>query len=178
MRITTTRKEFIFLNDSLVLTPSLKQVLAFLEDSAGATSVENYDLHFKVKSITTELLTNGFKHSHANTINILVDIDSNHVIIQKYDTGPPVNFSKSAPVIGKVQLSYDIMCRLFGTYKDEHNVTFSIEECADDEIPDIESITEHFGLLIIAKCADEFTYRYDADNSLNLFTAVINLPAA
>ncbi|MCD8739489.1 hypothetical protein LT679_02645 [Mucilaginibacter roseus] len=178
MRITTTRKEFIFLNDSLVLTPSLKQVLAFLEDSTGASLVENYELHFKVKSITTELLTNGFKHSHANTVNLLVDIDSSHIIIQKYDSGPPVTFGKPGPVAGKVQLSYDIMCRLFANYTGEHNVSFSIEECTDDEIPDIESVTEHFGLLIIAKCADEFTYHYNAENRLNLFTAVIKLPSA
>ncbi|MCC8407406.1 hypothetical protein LJ707_00575 [Mucilaginibacter sp. UR6-1] len=177
MRIRTTHKEFIFLNDKSVLTPSLKQVLAYVEECTGASLIENYEVFFKVKSIATELLTNSFKHSHAHTVNLVVDIDSDKLIIQKYDSGPPVKFGKPGLCNGKKQISYDIMCRLFANYHDEYNVSFAIEECTDDELPDIENLTEHFGLLIITKCADDFIYHYDDENKLNLFTAKINLPA-
>lgn len=178
MRTQTTHQEFVFLNNRAALIPSLNQVLAYIEDRTGISTVKNYELYFKVKSITTELLTNSFKHSHAQTVNLVIDVDGNILTIKKYDNGLPVIFGPAGPNIccGKKQLSYDIMCRLYANYHDTYNVTFNVEECAADELPDIDNLTEHFGLLIITKCADEFSYHYDTENKMNYFTAKINLP--
>ncbi|MBE9586354.1 hypothetical protein IM792_18015 [Mucilaginibacter sp. JRF] len=175
MRIRTTHKEFVFLNDKSVLTASLKEVLAYVEECTGASLTENYDLFFKVKSIITELLTNGFKHSRTSTVNLVIDIDKHSLSIQKYDSELPVTFGSSDINDGKKLLSYDIMCRLFANYRSVYDVSFIIEDCHDDELPEIDNLTEHFGLLIITKCADEFNYYYDQQNKVNLFTAKINL---
>lgn len=177
MRTTSIYKEFIFLNDKLELTSSVNTVMDYVEQCTGASSTNYYDLYFKIKSISVELLTNAFKHAKAETVKLIIDSDENNLIIKKHDCAEPVTFIEPGLLPdGKKQLSYDIMCRLFAKPDAGGLIRFFIEECTDDEWPDINNVSEHFGLLIITKCANEFTYYFDPQNQLNIFTAKIDLP--
>jgi hypothetical protein len=74
----------------------------------------------------------------------------------------------------KKRLAYDVMHQLYAVNQPNNTIRFVVEE-SDIEVPDIHQITEHFGLLIITKCCEEFTYTYDEDTRVNSFTAKVRI---
>ena len=168
-------KYFTFINVSTALTPSLKQVLGYIEENLGDMAYE-HDIYFKAKSIVTELLTNGFKHAGAETVNISVDIDPDHITIIKTDYGIPFKPVTNGTITGtKTRLTFDIMHHLYAVTEPDNQVRFIVEEVPIENM-DVNNIGEHFGLLIITKCSEEFVYHFNMDTKLNSFTAKVRLP--
>ncbi|RYZ93135.1 MAG: hypothetical protein EOP47_29685 [Sphingobacteriaceae bacterium] len=175
MQIKYSGKYFTFINVSTALTPSLKQVLEYIEENLTDFAYDE-DIYFKAKAIVTELLTNGFKHAGADSVNISVDIDPQYITITKTDYGVPFPLALPSTATGtKTRLSYDIMHHLYAINERPHHVRFIVEDVTDEE-PDVYGIGEHFGLLIITKCAEEFVYDFDETSKLNTFTAKVRLP--
>ncbi|RCH55121.1 hypothetical protein DJ568_07985 [Mucilaginibacter hurinus] len=168
-------KYFTFINVSTALTSSLKQVLEYIEENLADFAYAE-DIYFKTKAIITELLTNGFKHAGAETVNISIDIDPQYITIVKTDYGIPFPLVVSGSPQGtKTMLSYDIMHHLYAINLNARQVKFLVEDIIGDET-DIKGVGEHFGLLIITKCSEEFIYDFDEASKLNTFTAKVKLP--
>jgi len=58
---------------------------------------------------------------------------------------------------------------------DYYKIEFKLEEYSKDEEVVIDTLLEHFGLIIITKLSDKFNYSYDPANNLNIFEANIKL---
>lgn len=170
-------KEFVFLNARPALTPSVKQVLEYVEGHFSKHE-HLHDIYFKTKAVVTELLTNGFKHAGTPTISLLVDIGAKYLTIKKQENGTPFSFITYRALPGtKKRLAYDIMHQLFAVNEPDNTIRFVVEE-SDIDAPDINQVTEHFGLLIIAKCTEDFTYNYNEHTKTNSFTAKVKIPVA
>ena len=140
-------------------------------------------LFFKSKLILTELVTNAIKHAHTNDFNLVVGIESDLVKITRIENGNPFSlFSEgralewplAASYIGKpVMILKDKMSNISAVIKDYYDIEFKLEEYSKDEEVVIDTLLEHFGLIIITKLSDKFNYSYDPNNHLNIFEATI-----
>jgi len=177
MHIQYSRKEFIFVNDRTALTASVKQVLEYIEQQLTGLEYK-HDIYFKTKSVVTELLTNAAKHAGTDTLNIYIDIDEDYLTIKKKECGMPFTLVKYNAMPGtKKRLTYDIMHSLYAINEPNNTIRFMVEESPDDNL-DINEVAEHFGLLIVTKCAEEFIYHYDEGTKLNTFTVKVRMLAS
>lgn len=162
------------------LTKSLKQVLGFI-GSLLPVYPEIEQILFKSKIVVTELLTNAIKHSGpSETMLRVVFNNTSEVTIEKTDFGNrfnPGNKISRLKTTGEniVQLSKDSMHSIYAVKEENNFIKFVCEDRSDDNTPNVNAIEEHFGLLIITKAADEFTYHYDEQSGLNTFTTVLKL---
>lgn len=134
------------------------------------------ELLFKSKFILTELLTNAIKHANTHEVTLNIEFTDKFVKFEKQDFGKPLILPhiKNKQFEDALIVTADVMHTLYAVDKDgvayfycHENASPSID--ADNDFP------EHFGLLIITKAADEFSYHYDSANKINTFTATINL---
>ncbi|MDB5014409.1 MAG: hypothetical protein JWQ25_2611 [Daejeonella sp.] len=142
-------------------------------------------LFFKSKLILTELVTNAIKHAHTNEFKLIVGIESDLVKLTRIENGNPFSlFSEgralewplSSNFIGKnVMILKDKMSNMFAVINDYYNIEFKLEEYSKDDDIVIDTLLEHFGLIIITKLSDKFNYSYDPANHLNIFEANIKL---
>jgi hypothetical protein len=142
-------------------------------------------LFFKSKLILTELVTNAIKHSHTSEFKLIVEIDADLVKITRVENGNPFSlFSEGRALewplapshIGKsVMILKDKMSHMFAVIDDYYKIEFKLEEYSKDEEVVIDTLLEHFGLIIITKLSDKFNYSYDPANNLNIFEANIKL---
>jgi anti-sigma regulatory factor (Ser/Thr protein kinase) len=162
------------------LTKSLKQVLGFI----GSTLPAYPDIEqilFKSKIVVTELLTNAIKHAGpSESVLRVIFYNGVDIIIEKTDFGNRFNPGNKISQLNEngeniVQLSKDAMHSIYAIKEADNFIKFVCEDRGDDNLPDINAIEEHFGLLIITKVADEFTYHYDEKSGLNTFTTVFKL---
>ncbi|MDB5111757.1 MAG: hypothetical protein JWR67_2871 [Mucilaginibacter sp.] len=169
--------KFIFSNKADALVTSLKQILDFA--SANLPLYANAAIiNFKLKAIITELLSNAVKHAGNPETAIYILIEDGHINIEKTDSGNQFNPKKLDLLCGKsvgtkVQLSKDPLHCVYAIIEPGMFVRFVCEENEENQIPDINDLTEHFGILIITKSADEFTYQYDQSSGLNTFRASV-----
>lgn len=142
-------------------------------------------LFFKTKLILTELVTNAIKHAHTNEFKLIVAIEPDLVKLTRVDNGNPFSlFSEGRALewplatgyIGKpVMILKDKMSNMFAVINDYYNIEFKLEEYSEDDEVVIDTLLEHFGLIIITKLSDKFNYSYDPNNHLNIFEANIKL---
>ncbi|MDB5119519.1 MAG: hypothetical protein JWN56_737 [Sphingobacteriales bacterium] len=140
-------------------------------------------LFFKSKLILTELVTNAIKHSHTNEFKLIVAIESDMVKLTRIENGNPFSlFSEGRALewplapsfIGKpVMILKDKMSHMFAIINDYYNIEFKLEEYSKDDEVVIDTLLEHFGLIIITKLSDKFNYSYDPTHHLNIFEAKI-----
>lgn len=179
------QKKFILPNTPYFIPGSLKGVMDYIEgclaDHPGCEMLVG-----KAKWIIIELLTNAAKHSGMNEISMDIAINENELIIEKTDNGNPLRLPvqnttaqlvwplKKIPV-GIINIHEDDMHTLYGQIDESGNVIFfaEVKNEAANRFP-IENIAEHFGLLIITKSADNFTYQYDEKKRINSFKCIIN----
>ncbi|MBS7566251.1 hypothetical protein KHS38_17720 [Mucilaginibacter sp. Bleaf8] len=165
------KQQFTFDTRSGSLMPLTEQVLDCI-----ALQLQNYaeaeDILFRAKYIIIELLTNALKHSGTGEAHLSVVISADELQIIKADAGNPLPLLNAAMPTGqtRVMVAYDVMHTLYAVLGEE--VRFVCEENALENL-DISKIHEHFGLLIITKTADEFSYRYRKPD--NIFTAKLRL---
>jgi anti-sigma regulatory factor (Ser/Thr protein kinase) len=170
-------KTFIFHRSNQSLVASLKQILDFVSEHTHHhtdTSV----IQFKAKVITTELLNNAIKHSGDTETIIDVVIDNQKITIKKTDNGPQYDPGGllTLSVRGEtITLSSDDLNSMYAIVQDDYTIKFIFEENIDKQMVDLNSISEHFGLLIIARSADEFTYHYDNRTYSNVFLVEFGL---
>ena len=164
-------KNFSFNRSEQSLVTSLKQILDFVNEHThhykGASAI-----HFKAKIIITELLNNAIKHSGDTETTINVIIDNQKITVKKIDNGPrfePDGLFTFSIRGETITLSSDDLNSLYAVVQNDYTIKFICEENTDKQVVDPNSINEHFGLLIIARAADEFIYRYDDKTSSNIF---------
>jgi hypothetical protein len=164
-------KEFEFISRGDNLTPTLKQILAYINDHL-VENVPAISLLFKAKIILTELLTNALKHSFIKSTRINIDLDNNHISISKIDYGMPfplIAFANSSEE--RIPVTNDILHTLYALPKGRNTISFVCEESTMEDLDEVDRIVEHFGLIIITKASDKFIYRYDEATKANVFTA-------
>lgn len=167
-------KQFEFLNSSYHISSDIKQILEFIENELPARSVSN-NLLFKAKIIVTELLTNSIKHAGINSTTIYVIINGSTLSIKKTDFGNPLSLiEKDHPINTRIPITNDILHTLYAIIDSQKCVNFFCDENNMDDILAVENIVEHFGLLIITKSTDKFTYHYNNRLKENIFEALIS----
>jgi two-component sensor histidine kinase len=175
----TISNTFIFSNSSQSLVTSLRQILDFISGNLPRHT-DAANINFKVKVIIAELLNNALKHAGNTKTSFHIFIDNKNIRIEKADFGNRFNPGTLTTLTAdnkglKVQLSSDALHRLYAFIETETQIRFFCEENENSNMPDINAINEHFGLLIITKSADDFTYQYDQTSGLNTFTVCLKL---
>lgn len=140
----------------------------------------------RIKWIIGEMLSNTVKHSKVDKCLLNIIISDEELIIEKEDSGKPLVLndfdsgkSISWPSHAKSEdLNFQIYhngtdslrVRTTGTNK----AIFFIDQLRDTDMPVLlDDISEHFGLLIITKSSDEFTYEFDTRINANRFRSHI-----
>ncbi|RZA00773.1 MAG: hypothetical protein EOP47_13000 [Sphingobacteriaceae bacterium] len=174
MPIKYSSREFILPNSPTELITSVKLVLDHIDQQLAGLEYK-HEIYFKTKSIVTELLTNAIKHAGTKSVTIHIITDNEYLTIKKNEHGEPFPLVKDSSPGEKKKLSFDIMHSLYAINESNNTLKFIVEDNAIDK-PDIDGVAEHFGLLIVTKCAEQFIYYYDEDNKLNTFTAKLRIP--
>ncbi|HEX8377389.1 MAG TPA: ATP-binding protein [Pedobacter sp.] len=183
--ITEIKKDFVFSNDSLAMYPLLNEIVSYFKIHLPS---EQYA--FKIsncKQILIELLTNAVKHSNADTTIITVIINRNTIEITKSDKGrkfylnnytswPPLSWPLERKYVGeKIKIYEDDISNLYAIIKSENCIEFDIEEYPITKVTSSSNLLEHYGLLIMAKFSNKFSYFYNSETNLNQFTTIINV---
>ncbi len=134
------------------------------------------ELLFKSKFILTELLTNAIKHANTHEVKLNIEIKDGMVKFEKKDHGNPLILPevKNDQFENAIIVTADVMHTLYAVEKD--GVAYFY--CHENTVPFIDTendFPEHFGLLIITKATDEFSYHYDSETNLNTFTATVSI---
>jgi anti-sigma regulatory factor (Ser/Thr protein kinase) len=133
------------------------------------------DIMFRCKIIITELLTNAIKHAGKATTSFNIKADSKSLIIAKTDKGKPMYLLDTKRQAGenKLLVSSDALNSLYAIWENDDRIRFESGDGLEDEFLSVEQIMEHFGMLIITRSSDEFTYTYDKKSRLNTFCSKI-----
>ncbi|RYU92109.1 ATP-binding protein [Mucilaginibacter terrigena] len=175
----TVSKKYVFNNNADGMYPL---VLTIIEDLGQI----NEHTAFKVKMILVELITNSLKHSGQGDTTIAITASGNIITIKKTDTGNGLavrcgNNLLEWPLPGKHHAG-----KIITVYNDSsavlkaklHNncmLLFFIEETEETDPIDINSLAEHFGLMIITRACDKFEYGFDIDTCTNSFTVSLTV---
>jgi len=176
-------KEFIFYAQPQELYPLQSEIIDVIREKIPSKFSENVEA--RCKMIVTELLTNALKHSNVPQSLITLLIADQKITLCKSDTGDPfylapwnereaIKWPAPESLHGDNVVIYeDDMCRLLGLIEDSYKITFFTEDLPVIIPPRPKNLLEHFGLMILAKSADEFTYQFDPLNKTNVFKASV-----
>jgi len=172
--------EFQFDNSAAQLVSSLEYMLGQITGNIPPRADKD-DILFKCKVIITELLTNAIKHAGKGSTRFDIEWDAHKLIICKTDTGMPLylvntrnNTNNGKPDLNKRLISADFLNSLYAIWENENHIRFASEEGSLDDFRPVEQVMEHFGILIITRSSDEFTYTYDKATRANVFRVRIN----
>lgn len=140
----------------------------------------------KIKWVITEMISNAVKHSGVDECKLKIQIDNDQLVIEKEDKGHPLVLGKKGHEIiwplkekpGKTDFNIcnNGMDMLKVRINDLNRALFFIEQLQAISMPELlVDTSEHFGLLIITKASDEFTYEYDSESNTNRFRTNFNL---
>ncbi|HJP62097.1 MAG TPA: hypothetical protein VJ844_01585 [Mucilaginibacter sp.] len=173
MQSSAEKMVFNFDNSAEKLVSSLEYMLGYIAERTPA-HVDPEDILFRSKVIITELLTNGIKHAGKDHTRFGIEIDNELLVIIKTDSGSPLYLVNSRQTAeDKKLISADPLNSLFAIWESDNHIRFASEEGSLDDFLSFEQVMEHFGILIITRSADEFTYTWDKDTSSNIFRVVI-----
>jgi len=170
---------FEFKNDAAALIPSLQYLLAEITESIPP-GADAEDILFRCKVIITELLTNAIKHGGNGITLFDIEADADQLRINKTDHGSPLylinthNHSATDNLANKKLISADPLNSLYAHWENENCIRFISEESSIEDFLSVEQVMEHFGILIISRSSDEFTYNYDKETQTNTFKVRIN----
>lgn len=157
---------------------SLQQIRGFIKEFLPARIDEGFN--YKVEMVITELLTNAIKHVKGSETSVRIYLDDNYLTIEKTDFGTqfnPDNFSdifKQHPGY-KILLTYDELHSVYAVLETNTTVRFICETKKNRNKININDVGEHFGMIIICKSAEAFTYHYDISSGLNRFSVRMRL---
>jgi anti-sigma regulatory factor (Ser/Thr protein kinase) len=171
--------EFEFDNKAGELVSSLEDMLGYIKGCLPAHA-ETEDVLFKCKVIITELLTNAIKHPGKGKTQFNIELNETALAITKTDYGLPLylintrnNSAKAIAEANKRLISADPLTSLYANWESENHIRFSSEEGSSGDFS-VEQVMEHFGILIITRSSDEFTYIYHKNTRANVFRVLIN----
>ncbi len=141
---------------------------------------DTQDLAFKVEIVITELLTNALKHVKDSESHMRIYLDDNYLTIEKTDFGTQFNPDNFADIFKqkpgyKTLLSYDELHSVYAVLEMNNTVRFICEQKRNRNKIDINGVAEHFGIIIISRTAEAFTYHYDTASGLNKFNVRMRL---
>lgn len=172
--------EFEFDNSTNALIASLQHMLEYITGIIPE-GADSEDILFRCKVIVTELLTNAIKHAGENTTLFDIETDGRYLVIRKTDHGAPLylvdmhNHTTTDQPANKKLISADPLNLLYAHWESENSIRFISEESSIDDFTSVEQVMEHFGILIISRSADEFTYTYHKKDKSNIFKIRIDL---
>ena len=171
--------EFEFDNRAGELVSSLEHMLDYIKGCLPAHA-ETEDILFKCKVIITELLTNAIKHPGKGKTLFNIELNETALVITKTDYGLPLylintrnNSARAIAETNKRLISADPLSSLYANWVSENHIRFSSEDGSSGDFS-IEQVMEHFGILIITRSSDEFTYIYHKNTRSNVFRVLIN----
>jgi anti-sigma regulatory factor (Ser/Thr protein kinase) len=173
--------KIVFNNKSETISDVRNSCVSFIRDELPCPP--DSELLSRLKWTLTELLTNAVKHTNRPESIILITLGPSEVIVEKQDTGDPLKILDSElnqticwPIPIQSNHTRHILYSsgnesLAAHIQTNGTAIFVVEENQIGENTDqlFIDISEHFGLLIIAKSATEFFYRYDKDARVNSF---------
>lgn len=166
--------QFEFNNSTDTLITSLQYMLGHISEGIPVNTDAD-DVLFRCKIIITELLTNSIKHGGERSTLFSVEMDNKYLTIRKTDSGSPlylINTHKHSSInteSNKKLISSDPLNSLYAAWQNENSILFSCEESIAEDFLPVEQVMEHFGILIITRSSDEFTYTYNKQSLSNTF---------
>jgi hypothetical protein len=181
------QKSFQFSNKAEDVPSALHNAMHFIRESDVLRTVPEA-IRSRLIWVLTELLINGAKHSGVEQTLFSFKLEEKSLIIEKEDNGTPMllkvndNQNLCWPISELLLNKYFVVytngmdsLRIFT--EDSHKASFSVEEIEDIEMPELLVTTsEHFGLMIITKASDYFSYTFDQQANKNIFQIIFNLP--
>ena len=170
---------FEFDNSAAKLVSSLQYMLDYISGIIPAQA-DAEDIMFRSKVIITELLTNGIKHAGNGSTWFDIESYTSSMVIRKTDNGQPLylinsrQHSAEQNADNKKLISADMLNSLYAIWESDNHIRFASEEVSFDDFLPVEQVMEHFGILIITRSADEFTYTYDKETHSNIFRVQIS----
>ncbi|MGY3212320.1 ATP-binding protein [Mucilaginibacter sp. HD30] len=166
-------RQFVLPNTRETMIGSLMEIRGFINEFLPAHAV-NADLSFKMEMVMTELLTNALKHVTDAETCIRIYLDDNYLTIEKTDFGSQFNPQNFADIFKqepgyKILLTHDDLNSVYAVLEMNDTVRFICEQKKSKTGIDINTIGEHFGMIIISRAAEAFTYHYDTASGLNRF---------
>lgn len=175
MQTSAEKMIFNFDNSAEKLVSSLELMLGYIAGQIPAHA-DREDILFRSKVIITELLTNGIKHAGKDHTRFDIEMDTAQLVICKTDNGSPlylVTTRNGSDHEKKKLISADPLNSLYAIWESENHIRFASEDGSLDDFLSFEQVMEHFGILIITRSADEFTYTWDKDTTSNIFKVLI-----
>jgi hypothetical protein len=172
-------KQFLLPNTRQSIKPSVQELLDFVIRHIPA-HVSTEGVSFKIEVILIELLTNGIKHAGTKETFLDITIDDESIHIDKKDFGNRYHPGNITSLLihdpgYKELLTKDGLHSMYAVVESDTQIKFVCEEVDDETVLDVSNLMEHFGLLIITKASDNFTYQYDIAKGLNTFSVLISL---
>lgn len=173
-------KQFLLPNTRQSIKSSVEELLDFIVKQLPA-GVNKEAVSFKIEVILIELLTNGIKHAGTKETFLDITVDGSSINIGKKDFGNRYQPGNITSLLihdpgYKELLTQDGLHSMYAVIESENQIRFVCEEVDHEGGQlDVNNLMEHFGLLIITKASDSFTYEYDIDKGLNVFKVNIEL---
>jgi hypothetical protein len=175
--------QFIFQHNTVSILPFVIKATHYIKENVVAGHGDKEQLLNRCKFIITELCTNAIKHSGRHESMLKVFTSGNQLIIERSDNGHPFfislrNMQLSFPLpqeVGSVILMEDDINRLTMQRIHEYSARFWTEQVNAEEKIMQQTLSEHFGLIIICLSSDSFVYTHAPEHNTNTFTATINL---
>jgi two-component sensor histidine kinase len=186
MKESRNKFEKVFRCNQQEISDMLKSCMNHVEQSE--TEPVDADVRSRFKWVVTELLTNAIKHSGVEECLISIQNYQDKLVFEKTDAGNPLALNVNH-LSKKVSwpLSGDTVPAHFEIYQNgiealwvsalsSTEAAFSVRQMSEEDQPGIsESMTEHFGLLILTKASDQFEYQYEPSSKTNRFRCIFNL---
>lgn len=171
-------KQFLLPNTRQSIKASVQELLDFIVNQLPA-EIDRDSVSFKIEVILIELLTNGIKHAGTKETFLDITVDGSHINIDKKDFGNRYQPGNITSLLihnpgHRELLTKDGLHSMYAVVESDTRIKFTCEEVNDDESLDVNDLMEHFGLLIITKASDNFTYEYNIDMGLNTFSVQIS----
>lgn len=171
--------KFEFIPQSGSFIPLLQDMLNYVAQQCTGLPEEVTDrLMFGAKTILTELLTNAIKHSGTVNTWIRIQLVDEALHLTKTDKGWPLTLLQHPELTvtgNKVVLSRDAFHVLLATAALERMICFECAEIIPPGVPDISTLPEHFGFLMIARLSSAFYYQYQPNSGTNIFSVKLLL---
>lgn len=170
-------KQFLLPNARTSIKASVQELLDFIINQLPA-HVNKDGISFKIEVILIELLTNGIKHAGTKETLLDITVDETMINIDKKDFGNRYQPGSITSLLihdpgHKELLTQDGLHSMYAVIESDTRIKFICEEVNDDQALNVNDLMEHFGLLIITKASDNFTYEYNINMGLNTFSVQI-----
>jgi len=171
--------QFVLPDTRELMIGSLQEIRRFINDFLPAHA-DSEEIGFKVEIVITELLTNTLKHVKDAETCLRIYLDDNYLTIEKTDFGTQFNPNNFADIFKqkpgyKILLSYDELHSIYAELEMNNTVRFICDTKKNRGKIDINNVGEHFGMIIISRAAEAFTYHYDTASGLNRFNVRMRL---